>query len=105
MQLKFCGTLDLITKLILMTIYDFNGFFKDFGDDDTPLYQLSSNVMGSLFQQATRNKRQAVYNIMEPLKTEPGMDESSLKQLVHKFSQETGTEIIYKCFKIADAVY
>ncbi len=49
--------------------------------------------MGSLFQQATRNKRQAVYNIMEPLKTEPGMDESSLKQLVHKFSQETGTEL------------
>lgn len=70
-------------------------FFKDFGEDDTPLYQLNSNVMGSLFQKATRNKRQAIYNIMEPLKTEPGMDESSLKQLVHKFSQETGTGIIF----------
>jgi len=41
----------------------------------------------SLFQ---RTKRQASYNIMEPLNVPESLDQSSLRDLVNKFSQQTG---------------
>lgn len=73
---------------------------KDFGNDDTPVYRVNSKLMGrieTLFSQ--RSKRQATYNIMEPLKVPVTMDESSLKDLVHKFSQQTGkSQTVFRFF-------
>ncbi len=61
------------------------------------MYRVNNKLMGrieSLFQQ--RIKRQASsYNILEPLKVSSTMDESSLRDLVHKFSQETGNHTTF----------
>jgi len=70
--------------------YCLAGKCVDFGSDDTPMYRINSKVMGRIENLFQRNKRQATYNIMEPLKVAPSLDQSSLRDLVHKFTQQTG---------------
>ena len=59
---------------------------QDFDSDDTPSYRITEKLRGTLealFQ--PRNKRQIIYDVMDPRSTLTALDEKSLQDLVKKF--------------------